>query len=214
MDARAAFFARITIASTVFFFTVMFVAFPFIQPELDPLLRYGSEYAAGRMGWLMKLNFFVWGAGLVAFAFAMGTGLDPGARSRVAVALFVVAGLGIFLSGIFDSDLQVLNETPPPVWVEPPPSDEQKLHIVAGLAAFFSLMPGAGLVSRRLRIAGRLAGPYRWMRPLSWLLPVAFAGPIFLPPGLIGLWQRVFLVLVFAWLILAARGLAQGAFAR
>lgn len=214
MDSNAIGYARFAIAATAFFFVVMYIGFLFIQPELNPLYRYGSEYAVGRAGWLMKLNFFVWGAGLFAFAVAMAKGLDPDAKSRVAIVLFMLAGVGIFLSGIFDSDLQVQNPDPPPLWIEPPPSGEQIRHAVAGLVAFFCLMPGAGLVSRRLRVAGRLSGSYRWLRPLSWLMPVAFIAMVvgFHPLGLAGLGQRIFLAVVLTWVILAARGLAKGAF--
>lgn len=212
----AVWFARTAMTANVFFFIVMFVAFVFIQPELNPLYRYGSEYAVGRMGWLMKLNFFVWGIGLISFACAMAYGLDARAKSRVAIILFVVAGVGIFLSGIFDSDLQVLNENPPPKWIEPPPSDEQKVHIIAGLVAFFTLMPGMGLAARRLRIAGRLSGGYRWLRYLSWTVPVMFVASIFVfgSMGLTGLGQRVFLACVIAWIVLAAWGLHKGAFSQ
>lgn len=214
MTSNAIGLARFAVAATGFFFVVMYIAFLFIQPELNPLHRYGSEYAVGRAGWLMKLNFFVWGAGLFAFASSMAKGLDPAAKSHIAIVLFMLAAVGIVLSGIFDSDLQVRNPDPPPRWIEPPPSDEQIVHAAAGLAAFFCLMPGAGLVSRRLRVAGRLSGSYRLLRPLSWLMPVAFIAMAigFHPLGLAGLGQRIFLAVVFTWVILAARGLANGAF--
>ena len=214
MDPRAIWLARIAMWATIFFFVVMFVAFVFIQPELNPLYRFGSEYAVGRMGWLMKLNFFVWGAGLIAFALSMAYGLDSDAKSRIAIILFVLAGAGIFLSGVFDSDLQVLNENPPPKWIEPAPSDEQILHIIVGLAAFFCLFPGAGLVTRRLRIADRLSGKYRLLRPISWLLPVMFFVSFFVfhSVGYVGLGQRIALIFIFAWVILAARGMEKGAF--
>ena len=77
-------------------------------------------------------------------------------------------------------------------------------------------MPGAGLVSRRLRIAGRLHGGYRWLRYLSWLVPAAFIAmfAVFAPYGLTGLGQRIFLALFFLWLIIAARGLETGAFSK
>jgi len=214
LDRRAYWFARTAIATTVLFFLVMFIAFLFIQPDLNPLYRYGSEYSAGRMGWLMKLNFFLWGSGLIAFALAMKFGLDPRARSQVAIILFLIAGVGIFLSGVFDADLQVLNENPPPKWIEAPASHHQIKHVIAGLVAFFSLMPAIGLVSRRLRKAGRLSGSYRYLRHLSWLIPALFIASILLfgPIGLTGLGQRIFLASVFTWIILAARGLANGAF--
>ena len=106
-----ALYTRITIAGTVFFFSVMYIAFVFIQPELNPIHRFGSEYSAGRMGWLMKLAFFVWSGGLMAFALAMAKGLDSESRSYAAIVLFVVGALGIFFAGVFDADLQVLNSS-------------------------------------------------------------------------------------------------------
>lgn len=214
MDSRTVWLARTAMWATIWMFLVMFVAFVFIQPELNPLHRFGSEYAVGRMGWLMKLNFFVWGTGLAALGLAMAYGLDPDAKSRVAIVLFILAGAGIFLSGIFDTDLQVLNENPPPKWIEGPASDEHKLHVVVGIIAFFSLFAGAGLATRRLRIANRLHGKYRFLRPLSWLLPIVFFVALFTfqSLGLVGLGQRIALVFIFAWVLLAARGLEKGAF--
>ncbi|MGD8328541.1 MAG: DUF998 domain-containing protein [Acidobacteriota bacterium] len=214
MEDYVATLARITIAATVCFFAVMYVAFVFIQPELNPLNRFGSEYAVGRMGWLMKLAFFCWSAGLAAFAVALLKGLDPEARSRISVVLFMIGAAGIFVSGMYDSDLQIPNDDPPPRWVEAPASEAGKVHDLAGLTAFFAIMPGAGLVTRRLRLAGRLRGRYRLLRALSWLTPVAFVAfvAVFIPRGLAGLGQRIFLALVFAWLIIAARGLEDGTF--
>lgn len=214
MDQKAVTYARLTIGGTAFIIFVMFVAFSFIQPELNPLYRFGSEYAAGRMGWLMKLAFFIWGASIFAFGLAMAKGLDPEARSRIGITLFMIAAIGIFLSGVFNSDLQVLNENPPPRWVEPPASDSEKMHIIGGLVAFLGMMPGAGLVSRRLRRAGRLHGAYRWLRYLSYVFPVTFVAfvAVFAPRGLAGLGQRIFLAPLFGWLLLAARGVATGVF--
>ncbi|NEZ02546.1 DUF998 domain-containing protein [Wenzhouxiangella sp. XN201] len=207
-------YARVAIAGTVFFFVVVYIAFLIIQPELNPLYRFGSEYAVGRMGWLMKTAFFCWGFGLLALALAMSKGLGSEAKSRAAIVFFVVAATGIFLSGIFDSDLQIRNENPPPLWIEPPPSDEQIWHAVSGIVGLSSLMIGAGLASRRLRVAGRLHGRYRWLRLLSWLSPMAFVGfaTVFVPYGLAGLGQRLFLLFIFLWVILAAHGLAKSAF--
>lgn len=207
--------ARTTIVASAFFVVVMYVAFLFIQPELNPLYRYGSEYAVGRMGWLMKAAFFVWGTGLLAFALAQATGLDREARSPTGIALFAIAAVGVFIAGTFDGDLQVVNPSPPPLWIEPPPSDSQKLHALGGMVTFLALMPGAGLVSRRLRRAGRLRGPYRWLRGLSWLIFVAFLAFAFgfVSIGLAGLGQRLFLGLLFTWLLMAGWGLERGAFA-
>ncbi len=215
MNMSATWCARSAIAGSILFFVVVYILFLIIQPELNPLHRFGSEYAVGRMGWLMKAAFFCWGFSLLALAFAMSTGLDSEVKSRAAIVLFAVAATGIFLSGIFDSDLQVRNENPPPLWIEPPPSDDQIWHAVSGIVGLSSLMIGAGLVSRRLRVAGRLHGRYRWLQPLSWLSPIAFVGfaTVFVPYGLAGLGQRLFLLFLLLWVILAAHGLGKAAFA-
>lgn len=206
--------ARVSLLGTVFFAIVMYVAFVFIQPELNPLYRYGSEYSVGRVGWLMKLAFFVWGGGVVALALAMAKGMDEAIRSRTAITLLIVGGVGVFFAGIFDSDLQVLNANPPPLWVEPPPSDEQMLHAMAGMVGLLSLMVGAGFATRRLRLGGRLAPKHRVVRLLAWLTPAAFIAFafFFVPNGLAGLGQRIFLAFMFAWMIIVAHGLANGAF--
>lgn len=208
------FFARVAVAGTVFFGVVMYVAFVFIQPDLSPLHRFGSEYAVGPMGWLMKAAFFAWAAGVLSLAIAMEKGLDPVARSRAAVALLGLAAAGLVVAGTFDADLQVRNADPPPLWVEPPPSDEQILHIVGSFAFFVSLMLGAGLASRRLRLAGRLRGAYRALRVLSWAAPLTFVAfaTYFVPQGLAGLGQRIFLLVLFAWVVMFARGVGTGVF--
>jgi hypothetical protein len=207
--------ARTAMLGTLFYVFVMYVAFLFIQPELNPIHRFGSEYSVGRMGWLMKLAFFVWGGAMQALALTMARGLDVAARSKTAVVLFVVGGVGVFFAGVFDSDLQVLNENSPPRWVEAPASDEELLHSTAGMVGLMSLMVGAGFATRRLRLAGRLRSKYRTLRSLAWLTPAAFLAFAFflVSYGLAGLGQRIFLALMLAWQVLTARGLATGAFA-
>lgn len=144
----------------------------------------------------------------------MAKGLDPKARSYVAITLFAVGAVGVFVPGIFDSDLQVLNENPPPLWVEPPASHEQNVHAASGMVGLLSLMIGAGIASRRLRRAGRLASKYRILQILSWLTPASFIAmaTLFASFGLVGLGQRIFIALMFAWQIIAAHGLSVGAF--
>ena len=205
--------AWIAFTGTLFYALVMYVAFPFIQPELNPLYRYGSEYAVGRMGWLMKTAFFSWGIGMAALAVAVARGLDARARSSAAIILFAVGGAGVFAAGVFDSDLQVRNADPPPVWVEEAPSREQMLHGGAGSIGLLSLMAAAAFATRRLRRAGRLRTRYRALQILAWLTPVAFVGFLILVGyGFAGLGQRIFLGLLFAWQLIAAWGLAHGDF--
>jgi hypothetical protein len=206
--------ARAAIGGTAFFAIVMFVAFLFIEPDLNPLHRFGSEYAVGQFGWLMKTAFFVWGTGLVCFAVAMHKGIDAGARSNIAVSLFLIGAVGIFFSGIWDTDLLVLNDSPPPLWIEPPSSPENDLHNVAGFTGLISLMVGAGIATRHFPTNNRLRGRYVALRYLSWAVPSAFVAfaTFFVPFGLAGLGQRIFLLLMFSWVIGTAFGISKGAF--
>lgn len=214
MNPTSVTYARFTIVGAGFFFIVMFVAFPFIQPELDPLERWGSEYAAGRLGSLMVTAFAFLAIGVAALGLGLAAGLDPEARSRAGNVLLLVAAVGFLGSGVFVTDLQVLNENPPPRWVEPPPSPEMIGHLLSSLVAFLGLLPAAGLISRRLRLAGRLRGGYRWLRILAWAMPLGLLAVMFYfePRGIEGLGQRIFIAMMLAWLLIAAQGLRKGAF--
>lgn len=215
MHTRTSTCAHVATIGVTAFVAIMYVAFLFIQPELNPLERYGSEYAVGRMGWLMATAFVCLATAIAALALGLARGLDRHARSRIGVVLMSIAALGILFSGVFDANLQVLNENPPPRWVEPPtPTPEGIGHILAGIGAFFALMPGAIVISQRLHRAGRLGGGYRWLRYLSWLAPVAFVAMVAVlePRGLEGLGQRVFLAIILGWMLLTAHGLKTGAF--
>lgn len=87
-------------------FLLIMTAFHFIQPELHPFRRFGSEYAAGRLGWTMNVAFLGFGSALAALSIVLGRVLQPPMRSRAGSVLFAVAALGILGSGLFNADLQ------------------------------------------------------------------------------------------------------------
>ena len=184
------------------FILIMF-AFHFIQPELNPLKRFGSEYVAGRLGWIMNLAFFCFAGGVFSLAYAFNRELQYPAKSRAGEFLLILAGIGILGSGIFDAHLQ-----------GEPIDLESELHSISGLLAFLSMIPAMFVFSRRLRFAGRLKGSYRYLRELSWVVALSFFFMLFVfgPLELVGLGQRIFLGAIFTWLILAARGIQSGAF--
>lgn len=182
-------------------FIAIYVAFHFIQPELDPLRRFGSEYAAGRAGWLMVIAFFALAVGLAAQAWAFERALRP-ARSRAATVLFLIGAVGTVGSGVFTADLQGTGVTRSGI-----------LHDLSGFVMFLSLIPAILILSHRLRRHGRLRGGYRALLPVAWLVLALFLAALFLIP-LPGLGQRLFLAAFFAWLLVTAAGLRAGAFAR
>lgn len=184
-------------------FLAVVVVLHFVQPELHPSRRFISEYAVGRMGWLLNAGFAFFAFGLSALATAFGWRLGPPAGTRVGGVLLGVSALGILASGLFNADLQGAERTVHGI-----------AHDLAGFVAFFSLMPGAIIISRHLAQADRLRGRYRRLRLLAWLLVPLFLAMMFVfgPSGVIGAGQRIFLGGLFAWLLLAAQGLQTGSF--
>ena len=191
-----------TVAESGFaIFIAIMTAFHFIQPELNPLERFGSEYVLGRLGWMMNVAFVSFGTGLVAFALALGCALRPAVRSRAGQILFAITALGILGSGLFSADPNGQAES----W-------NGIGHAIAGLVAFLSMLPAMVIVSWRLHRVNALAGGYRVLRLLSWVNVVLFLASLFLfePLGLAGLGQRIFLIGMFAWLLIVAEGIRSG----
>jgi hypothetical protein len=184
-------------------FILIMTAFHFIQPELHPFKRFGSEYAVGRLGWIMNLAFLGFASALAALSVTLGRALQPPLRSRAGAILFAIAALGILGSGLFNADLQGEAVT----W-------HGIAHGLAGFVAFLSMLPGMVVVARRLHKVNVLRGGYRVLRSLSWLNVGMFLAMLFLfePFGLVGLGQRVFLLGLFAWLLTAAEGFRSGQF--
>lgn len=183
---------------------LILVAFHFIQPELDPLRRFGSEYAAGRVGWLMNVGFFCFAAGLGSLAFAFGRTVEAPGRSRAAGVLLAFSSLGILASGLFNSDLQ---GTQPPTW-------HGILHDLAGFVAFLTMIPAMFVLGRRFGRATGLRGLGPVLRYGPWPVLLLFLASLFVfgPLQLVGLGQRLFLVAVFTWLLSAAYAVGSGAF--
>lgn len=208
-------FAVVTIAGICIFVSIMFVAFLFIQPELDPVKRFGSEYVVGRNGWLMRIAFYSFATGLAGFVIAMARSFDTEIRSVLAMLLFSIGSVGILFSGIFDTELLVRNTLPPPEWTEPTLLPwTHHAHKAAGISAFLAMVPAIGLVTWRLYKARRLRGGYKVLPVLALLLPIAFV--VFaawsIEAGYAGLGQRVFLALFFAWMLIASFGIVTGSF--
>ncbi len=81
-------------------FLVLLILLHFLKRELDPSWRMISEYEIGRLGWLMRLAFFCWGASVLSLLVSLWPSLTPvaGTISRWWFVLIVLAlvGAGIF----------------------------------------------------------------------------------------------------------------------
>ncbi len=184
-------------------FIIIMFSFHFIQPELDPMTRFGSEYVVGRMGWIMNLAFFFFAGGLFLLAAIFKAGLEPSTRSKTGEILLYLSSIGILGSGIFNADLQTAEKTTVGI-----------LHDLSGFLAFLSLIPAMFVLSRRLKVSGKLQGRYKALSNLAWVVLILFLAFMFWfgPNEMPGLGQRLFLAAVFTWLILTAMGFKTGAF--
>jgi hypothetical protein len=70
------------------------------RPGYDARYHTGSELELGPGGWIIRMNFFLVGAGLLAFAAGVRQALDTDS----AAALLGVAGIALVLAGVFTPD--------------------------------------------------------------------------------------------------------------
>jgi Protein of unknown function (DUF998) len=185
-------------------FVVTIVSLHFLQPELKPLDEAISYYVHGSQGWLLTVGVIGLGVASLAITCALANTVDgPGARSGR--WLLGVWSVGVLLGGFFPAD-------PPGHWNEPP----SLAGIVHGNAALlaFSAFPVAALFLGRSFCRNR-----RWLPTATILLLLAVAAaisligfmaslmPVFIRPGppvLLGLSERVLIVIYLAWLTLVA----------
>ena len=176
-------------------FIVGFGALHVLRQDLDPRVNFGSEYALGREGWIMGLNFVLFGAGLLV----LGDGLlrTPWARrrfSQVGIGFLLLAGTSFFVSIFFPTD---------PLGAPATPSGT--IHATFGLIVFLSIPVGAMVLTAALWPEERWRSS-RW--PLATLAIASLAAFLVFPPlaasGLAGLGQRIALSAYLPWLITCA----------
>lgn len=188
-------------------FLVILLLLHFLEPEINPSWRMISEYELGHYGWMMRMDFFLWGASVVALAVALWHLLrtKTGIIGKfwmlpISLALF---GAGVFVTNaITDTTSNTANT----------------LHAVCGAVVILTFPIAASLVTASLRrdhgwFRERLV--LRRMSLLSWLGFIAFIGSNVLfgiinhssragPQVLVG-WPNRFMVVTYnVWLITAA----------
>jgi hypothetical membrane protein len=82
-------------------FVLLVVVMGFIHPGYSHLTNFISDLGAldAPMPFVQRLNFFQFGIGITALAWALYMGMEH--PSRIALVLQVIIGVGIFLSGVF-----------------------------------------------------------------------------------------------------------------
>ena len=172
-------------------FVAAFVALHFLDTDLSVTDAYGSDYALGEYGWLMRSAFLAAGVGTVAIGLGLRETLAPGKRVTASVILFLIAGVGFLVGGIFNTDPTGDTEL----------SATGTVHVLASAVLFFSLLVSAWLV----RGVFKRDPSWQWFSKAQLGFAVAYTAALivsFATPegGAVGLTQRIGVAVMMAWL--------------
>ena len=174
---------RIVLACAAYFVIVLAILHV-LEPEFDPRFRFMSEYALGDYGWLMTTTFFALGLASIVAAVGLRTVHQSSRSTRIGLGLLLVAGIFIWLAGIFK------DSTP---------------HLLASVVVFPSIVMAVLLLSWTLRQAAGWHNIYRVTLLIAIGLLAAFLS-IAADVGMPGLQQRVFIFLFLLWLAIVFHG--------
>ena len=179
------------------FLSVLFVMH-FIHPEYTFSDHFMSEYANGEYGWLLNFAFVGNLIGSIALIIAVYRAYPPPYRSIVSLVFYGIATLAI-LTNFFP--------------IDPTGKSITVSGTIHNLGGFFGGM--AGLVfflihSIRLHSFGVLRGFYRILLYLAISGPILFIAVMiaaaYMDP-IVGIVQRIYVLVLMFWLIIAANGI-------
>lgn len=126
-----------------------------LNPEFAPSWRMVSEYANGRLPWLLTVVFVAWAISSFALAAALWP-LSTTTLGTVALVLLVLAGVGQTMGGLFDIN--------------------HRLHGPAAMIGIPSLCLAAVLVTNALSRRAGIEAPPVWSAHLPWVSFVMMLG--------------------------------------
>lgn len=173
-----------------------------LRPDYTPIDHMISDYAVGRLGWIMTTAFVALAAGCLTLAVGLFRLGPKSWIARIGMAFLVVATIGLLVSAAFPTDLEAA-----------PTTHTGDIHTLSFQVNIVSIILAAGLLSASF---GR-DPDWRPFRPyalgVAGLMVVAFVAQILtLHRGApYGIANRVFVVVIVAWMLGTAnrlRGLA------
>jgi hypothetical protein len=178
------------------------------SPEFAPSWRMVSEYANGRLAWLLTVVFAAWAISSFALAAALWP-LSASTLGKIGLGFLILAGIGQTMGGLFDIN--------------------HPLHGPAAMIGIPSLCVAAVLLTMAMARQPGLEAPPTWSAHLPWisfvLMLAAFglfvwslsaagidmskqSGPLAeLPPGVsgyVGLANRLLFAASYTWVVLAS----------
>jgi hypothetical membrane protein len=172
-----------------------------LDPGYNTRTQTVSELAVGPHGWIQTVNFYIFGASIVAFALALFRGLRR--RSYAGALLLIVVGACVFASGLYPTDLKGA-----------PVTSAGTIHNQLFLLAFLALMISYVFHAVALRREGSWRGYALYTAltaPATFSLMFVFVGfgsdpgdPLYGGAGLI---QRALIAVAFGWMTVIGRRL-------
>ena len=184
----------------VVIYVLVDLALAVLRPGLSLIHNPESDYGVGPYSWLMDLNFLLRGALTVCLAVAIVKCWRPSWRVRLGLLLLVGWGVFSALLAFFPDD---------PLGT--PATESGAIHLLLALVAFFCALVGTIVLSVGMDFVPQLQQVRSWLLSLSLLAVVPFLalGRVgFRTDSAGGLFERVFLALELAWILVAALTLA------
>ncbi|HWW27647.1 MAG TPA: DUF998 domain-containing protein [Caulobacter sp.] len=93
------------------YFTVVLILLHVLRPDYTPIDHMISDYAVGRLGWVMTTAFVALSAGCLTLGLGMALAGPRSVPGRAAVLLLWVATVGLLTTAIFPTDLETAATT-------------------------------------------------------------------------------------------------------
>jgi hypothetical protein len=194
-DKQATWCALIAVTGVFYFIMAVVMLHP-LRPDLNPITRAVSNYAAGSFGFLMTSAFFMLALSEFALAWGFARCLAPGRRAMAGIALVNLAGIGLLVTGLFQSDVNV---------PRPPASASAVVHWSGAGVSFLSLMIAIFLLSGCFKRDARWQSIYRlsfvWLAVIVLALAAYGALSIF---DWTGIGERIYIAVCIFWLLLVS----------
>ena len=181
-----------------------------VKPEMEPSWRFVSEYAIGRMGWLMTLGFLAWAASCAALSLAVRPVMTS-AKGRAGAWVLAIVSVALVVAGIFPQD---------PVTSTPDQATTAgKMHALASMVGIpgiplAAMLIAAGLPADRANGGVRLAAHGTWISLALMIGYLAYAVPRaggFVPGVYAGWMNRLVVLAYLTWQLVLARRLSRSA---
>ncbi|HUE81826.1 MAG TPA: DUF998 domain-containing protein [Pyrinomonadaceae bacterium] len=187
------------VIASVVYYVLAVLALHVVQPQVNPLKAPMSAYVLGAYGPVMTSTYFVLCVGLLGVGFGLIKALPRTWLVKIAFAAALIACAGVLVAGIFPLD-----------WPPPPRTSSGRLHALGGMLAFYAMALAPGLFSLNFRSDGYWRRVSVVALALSAGIIAVFSLFLFaIRGGFGGFAQRLFLAVLFSWMIVVGLHLTR-----